>query len=39
MISRRHFNTYGAAGPYLGPVISARARSAPVKAMPREADA
>jgi hypothetical protein len=35
MISRHHFNTYGAAGPYLGAMIGTRGRSATVKAIPR----
>jgi hypothetical protein len=39
MIFRRHSNTYGATGPYLGPMIGARGRSATVKVMPREVGA
>ena len=39
MISQRHSSTYGAAGPYLGPMVGARGRLATVKVMPREADA
>ena len=39
MISRRHSNTHGATGPYLGVMIGAPGRSATVKVMPREAGA
>jgi hypothetical protein len=39
MIFRRHSNTYGTTGPYLGPMIGARGRLATVKVMLREAGA
>ena len=39
MIFRRHCNTDGTTGPYLGPMIGARGRSATVKVMPREVGA